>query len=105
MWKIASEKVLQDRREWSKEEGDVIREYEATHEEHFLSSWLREDGKNKEEIIGEVGKETEEETVKKRIREEERVENDTVIFKRRCINSVSTDASEILGHGEMSERC
>ena len=42
------------------------------HEEKFLSTWLREDGKNKEEIIGEVGKETEEETGKKRKREEEK---------------------------------
>ena len=36
-----------------KEEGDVIREYNAMHEENFLSSWLREDlvqkrGKKKE---------------------------------------------------------
>ena len=29
------------------------------HEEKFLGSWLREDGKNKEERIREVGKETE----------------------------------------------
>ena len=71
---------------------------------NFLSSSLRKDGKNKEEIIGEVGKATEEETGKKRIREEEREENETVIFKR-CINSVSTDAFEILSQGEMSERC
>ena len=29
-------------------------------EENFLSSWLREDGKDKDEIIMEVGKETKE---------------------------------------------
>ena len=63
----------------SKEEGDVIREYKAMHEENFLSSRLRENGKNREEIMGEVGKETEEETSKKRIREEERDENETVV--------------------------
>ena len=72
---------------------------------NFLSSSLRKDGKNKEEIKGEVGKATEEETGQTRIRVEEREENETVIFKRRCINSVSTDAFEILSHGEMSERC
>ena len=44
----------------------------ATHEDNFSSSWLREDGKNKEEIIGEASKETEKETGKKRIEEEER---------------------------------
>ena len=31
----------------SKEEGDAVREYKATHEENFLSSWLREDEKRK----------------------------------------------------------
>ena len=49
MWKLVRENVLQDRREWSKEEGDVIREYKAMHEEKFLSSWLREERKDKEE--------------------------------------------------------
>ena len=102
-WKLAGEKVLQDRGEWSEEEGDVIREFQATPEENSLSSWLREDGKNKEEIIGEVGKETEEETGEKRISEEEREENETVIVNRRCIDSVSTEAFEIFCQGEMSE--
>ena len=67
------------------------------HEENFLGSWLEEDG---EEIIGEVGKETVEETGQKSIREEEREENETVIVKRRCINSVSTEAFEIFSQGE-----
>ena len=34
--------------------GDVIGE--CKHEENFLSSWLRGDGKEKEEIIMEIGK-------------------------------------------------
>ena len=42
-------KMLQDRGALSKEEGDVIREYKAMHEENFLSSWLREDGEDKKE--------------------------------------------------------
>ena len=62
-------KVLQDRAELLKEEGDIIREYKAMHENIFLSSWLREDGKDKEERTMEIGKETKEETGKK---EEER---------------------------------
>ena len=103
LWKFAGENVLQDRGQCSKEEGDVDREYKAMHEENFLSSWLREDGENKGEISGEVGKETEEETGKKRIREEDREENETVIVKSRCINSVSTEAFEIFSQGEMSE--
>ena len=55
-----------------KEESDVIREFQAMHEENFLSSWLREGGKHKEEIIPEVHKETKEETSKKRRKREKR---------------------------------
>ena len=55
-----------------KEEGDVNREFQAMHEENFLSSWSREGGKHKEEIILEVHKETKEETSKKRRREKRR---------------------------------
>ena len=36
--------MLQDRGALPKEEGDVIWEYEAMHEEKFLSSWLRKGG-------------------------------------------------------------
>ena len=73
------------------------------HEEKNLSSWLREDGKNKEGRIMEVHKETKEKTGQKRRREKEKEENETVIVKRRCINSVSTEAFEIFYQGEMSE--
>ena len=37
------EKILRDGGALPKEEGDLIREYKAMHEENFLSSWLRED--------------------------------------------------------------
>ena len=67
LWNLVGEKVLQDRGALPKEEGDVIREYKAMHEEKFLSSWLGEDGKK--ERIMEVDKETGEETYKKRGRE------------------------------------
>ena len=53
-------KRLQDRGALPREEGDVIREYNAMHEENFLSSWLRED------LIGEEERRKED----KRIREE-----------------------------------
>ena len=43
------ERRLQERGALPREEGDVIREYEAMHEENFLSSWLREDLVGKEE--------------------------------------------------------
>ena len=41
--------MLQDRGALPKDEGGVIRKYKVMHEENFLSTWLREDGKNKEE--------------------------------------------------------
>ena len=69
--------MQQDRGELLEEEGDVIREYKAMQAETFLSSWLREDGKEKEEIIMEKGKETKAEMGKKRRREEEKEENET----------------------------
>ena len=40
-------KAVQVRGALHREEGDAIREYDATHVEDFLSSWLREDGKSK----------------------------------------------------------
>ena len=49
-----------------------------------------------------IGKETKEEVGIKRRREEEKEENETEIVKRRCINSVSTEAFEIFSQEEMS---
>ena len=69
---------MQDRGALPKEEGDVTREYKAMHEENFLSSCLREEGKDKEERKKEIDKETEEVASKKRTREEEKEENETV---------------------------
>ena len=39
LWNLVGEKVPQDRGELSDEEGDVIGEHKAMHEENFLSSW------------------------------------------------------------------
>ena len=52
------EKRLQDRGALPREEGDVIREYNAMHEENFLSSWLREHLVGKEERRRKVNNET-----------------------------------------------
>ena len=49
LWNLAKEKNLRERGELPKEESDAVREYKAMHEENFLSSWLREDEKSKEE--------------------------------------------------------
>ena len=72
LWNFVGEKMLRDRGALLMEEGDVIGEYKATHEEHFLSSLLREERKDKEENILETDKETDEETSKTRTSEEER---------------------------------
>ena len=46
---LAREKRLQDRGALPREEGEVIMEYHAMHEEKFLSIWLRVDLVGKEE--------------------------------------------------------
>ena len=47
LWNFAREKILRERGALPKEEGDAITEYKAMHEENFLSSWLREDGRDR----------------------------------------------------------
>ena len=68
LWNLERNKALQDRGAFPMEEGDTIRECKAMYEENFLTSWLRDDGKNKEERIMEANKETKEETGKKRFK-------------------------------------
>ena len=92
---LAREKGLQDRGAFPRENGDVFREYNAMHEDNFLSSWLREDLEGKEErrkkVIERV-REGERKTVtreEEREREGEKEENDTVSAKRRCVGFVS----------------
>ena len=84
LWNFARENVMKDRGALPEGERDVIREFQAMHEENFLSSWLREDGKNKEERIMEVDKETEEETGRKRMRRGETRERDGDCFMKVC---------------------
>ena len=50
LWNVARKKKLQHRgARCLREEGDIVREDKATHEENFLSSWLREDVEGIEE--------------------------------------------------------
>ena len=72
-------KDLEERGALPKEEGDASREYKAIHEENFLSSWLREDGREKEERMVEVSNENEEErSEKEEKRRRERRELETL---------------------------
>ena len=57
---MREKKVLRERGALPKEEGDAVREYKAMHEESFLSSWLREDGGEKEKRTVEMSGENEE---------------------------------------------
>ena len=54
-------KILRGREALPKEEGDAVRVYEGMHEENFLSSWLREYGREKEEGMVEMSNENREE--------------------------------------------
>ena len=67
---------MRERGALPKEEDDAVRE------ENFLSSWLREDGREKEERIAKVGEENEEERGEKRKRDEEKEENQMGTVKK-----------------------
>ena len=47
------QKILRERGAPPKEKGDGVREYEAMHEENFLSSWLRKKGEREKRKDGE----------------------------------------------------
>ena len=84
---VLREKELQERGAMPEEEGDVIREYNAMHEENFLSNWLRKDLAGKEERRRKVNETVRQDVEYKRKREEERKrdgekeENETVRAK------------------------
>ena len=84
MWNLVGERILRERGALPKEEGDAVREYNALHEENVLSSWLREDGREKEERRAKMSDENEEERGEKRKRKEEKEENKTERVKGRC---------------------
>ena len=66
---------------------------------------IREDGKEKEERVMEVGKEAKEELDKKRKRGGEKEENGTGSVKRGCVGSVSVEAFDIFSQGGGMESC
>ena len=69
LWNLARDKTLQDRGACK---GDVITEYNAMHEENFLSRWLREDVEGTEERKKKLNRETKEEEQKEGKRRGER---------------------------------
>ena len=73
-WNFASEE-LRERGALRKEEGDAVREHKTMHEENWLSSWLREDGREKEKRTANVSEEDEEERCEEKRRGERREQN------------------------------
>ena len=91
LWSIAEKKMLEDRRTLPKEDGDLLREYQTTHEETCLSSRLREDVEGKDEEREYVNKDAteEERKVGKERREREWVEINST---RICLDRLSGSA-------------
>ena len=102
LWNLARNKALQEKGALPREEGDTIREYTAMHEEKFLSSCLREDGRVRQKEKRKWTMKSERTQVKmgKRVREKE--EDETVV-KRNCANTVSVEAFDIFSQRENSE--
>ena len=105
LWNLARENMLQDRGALPKEDGDVIGEYKAMHEENLLSNWLRKDGRTDREEEWRQKKKTKEEMSKKRTREEEKEENETESSIKRCVGIISAEAFDIFSQGEDLESC
>ena len=95
---------MKERGELPNEEGDVVREYKAMHEENFRSSWLREEERSKEERMAKAEK-NEEENGERRKREEEKEESETETVKRRCEGFVSVEDFEIFSQEGDVESC
>ena len=95
---------MKERGELPNAEGDAVREFQATHEENFWSSWLRQDERGKEERMAKADK-NEEEGGEKSTSEEENEENETATIRRRCEGFVSVEALNIFGQGRDLESC
>ena len=84
------------------EEGDVVREYKAMHEEDFWSSWLRKDERGKE---GRTTKTERKEQENCEMRKEKRRKKRTKKGLEKEDVRVSVDAFEIFSQGRDLESC
>ena len=83
LWNIAKKRMLEGRGALPKADGDLLCEHQATHKENFLSRWLREDVKGKEERkrLNEEAKQEDSKSGNREVAgERERVEN------KRCLD-------------------
>ena len=62
--KFATTRMLQDGWAMPREEGDLVKEYKAMHEDNFLSGLLREDQEGKAEDEEEMATKTKEEEIR-----------------------------------------
>ena len=83
--------MLQDRGALLWEEGDIVRECKATHEETFLSSWLEGGCEGIEERRKDIENKSREKESRSGKREVERDEEKTVVVKRWCVNPFYSD--------------
>ena len=86
---------MKERGELPNEVGDAVREYRATHEENFWSSWLREEERGKEEKTARAKKQEEErgekrkgKRKKKRTKRRRSKEDVRVLFRWRPLKSL-----------------
>ena len=73
LWKIAKKKMVEDRGASPREDGALLLEHQAMHEDNFLSCWLREDVEGKEERES-LNEEAKQEESKRGNSEEESIE-------------------------------
>ena len=87
--------MLEDGGVLPKEDGDLLREYQALHEENFLSSWLREDVEGKEEERARLNEEAKQEESRSGKREVEGESvRERVEIERICLDRVSSEVFE-----------
>ena len=61
LWNIAKKRMLEDRGAVSRQDADLRREYQATHEENFFRNWFQEDVEGEAEDRERSNKEAKEE--------------------------------------------
>ena len=94
LWNLAKERPMKERGELPHEEGHVVREHEAMHEDEQSKEERKAEAEGKGEEEGE-----------KRKRKEEKEENETVTVKRRCEGLVSVEAFDIFSQEGDVESC
>ena len=88
-------------RQWAmpREQSDLVREYQATHEDNFLSGWLRDDTEGKAEP--KTWRKQERELKKKRVERGGEMERVAADCKRACCGSRSSFSGRVCERSSM----